>query len=154
MGITSATIATKAMKAISFTSDLLAAFLAEQAARPCGKKDDHDDEGIGVAEVRRNVTSAKRLYETEKHPADDSARQIAESADHTHHKSFQPQTSAHRRFSQEDRRHQKSGYPRQHRAESERDGDSAVHGNSNQARSVDILRGCLHQDPEAGLGKE
>src|SRR5258708_12726399 len=139
-GIASATKATSAIVALLFTSDLLAGLLAEQAARPGDEKADHDDEGIGVAEVRRDIAGAEGLDQAEEHAADDGAGQVAEAADHAHHESFQAQAAAHGRFGQEDRRHPKPRYSGQHGAEPKRNRHGAIYGNAHQAPGLQVLR--------------
>src|SRR3984957_19528319 len=137
-----------------FISDLFAALLAEQAAGPRDKDGDHDDEGVGVAEVGRDVAGTEGFDEAKKQTADHRARQIAEAADDADDESFQAETSPHGRFGEENRRDQQSRDTRQDGAEGESDRNGAVHGNSDQARGVQVLRGRLHQDSESGLGQE
>src|ERR1700735_5175632 len=90
------------------SSDLLAALLTEQAARPGNENGDHDDEGVGVTEIRRDVAGAERLDEPEKQPANHRARQVAEAADDADDKTLQTEASAHGRLGEKNRRHQKA----------------------------------------------
>src|SRR5882724_11443162 len=92
-----------------FTSHLLAAFLAEQAARPGDENADHDNEGIGVPEVRRDVAGAEGFDQPQEQAADHRAGEIAEAADHADHESLQAEAAPHRRFGEENRRHEQSG---------------------------------------------
>src|SRR5580700_3552302 len=91
------------------SSDLLAALLTEQAAWPRNENGDHDDEGVGVAEVRRDVAGAERLDEPEKQPANHRTRQIAEAADDADDKSFQAEASTHGRLREKNRCDEKPG---------------------------------------------
>src|ERR1700732_4629609 len=96
-----------------FISDLFAALLAKQAARPGDQNGDHDNEGVGVAKVGRDVAGAESLDEAEKQAADHRARQIAEAADHADDESFQTETSSHGRLGEETRRAPKPRAPPQ-----------------------------------------
>src|SRR5271169_191208 len=92
-------------------SDLLAALFAEQATGPGDENRDHDDEGVGVAKVGRDVAGAEGFDESKKQSANHRAGQIAETADHADHESFQTETSPHGRLGEENRRHQETGDP-------------------------------------------
>src|SRR5580692_2138979 len=87
-----------------FISDLFAALLAEQAAGPGDENGDHDNEGVGVAKVGRDVAGTESFDEAEKQSADHRARQVTEAADHTDDESFQAETSSHGRLGEENRR--------------------------------------------------
>src|ERR1700733_14189758 len=113
------------------SSDLLAGLLTEQAARPGNENGDHDDEGISVAEIRRDITGAERLDESQKQSADHGTRQIAEAADDADDKALKTEAAAHGRLRQKNRGHQKPGNARQHGAERERSRKRPVDGDTN-----------------------
>src|ERR1700730_13675997 len=154
-GIARATVAAlTARMGQLFISDLLAALLAEQAARPGDQNGDHDNKSVGVAKVRRDVSRAEGLDQAKEQSANDGARQIAKSADHADHESLEAETAAHGRFGEEDRRYQQPRDPRQHGTEGKGDGDGAVDGDADQSGRVQVLCGRLHQDSEPGPGQE
>src|SRR6202171_4279019 len=118
-GTAKATAALSATMGQLFISHLLAALLAEQAALPGDKNCDHDNEGIGIAEVGRDVSRAEGFDQPKKQSANHRAWQIAKTADHADDESLETETAAHGRLSQENRRHQQPGGPRQDRPEGE-----------------------------------